>query len=470
MVTGDMFIPVAGNPSPFTSLNASNTPQNRFNPRIYQRLWASDAKGQTLNNGQVTVTPTETQWTQPFNALAQVYEMGKGFSLKAEQGSASLPLTFRFPKEHTEYEYVNTSNQGTGIKETITRSSIGRFIYENNTQGVSFPISVTLTNKQAGTYFLAGNMFMSHLDISEFMNQNPAVKSVQVYDGNSNNSNINANGQLLNNGAGYTRIAPTQSFFISVASAATSQTIKYTESMLVSAPGPDNTLKSADSSIQEDPSALYLTATTSQAVSNALLRFNPASDNKYVAGEDAELLIDNEIRPAIAIFSVANGKALDIQQLQNATEIQLGFYLRIPAEVSLSVRKALGGEWTGWSLFDVEKNKRYSLDNPDMKIDLGTLSTNIGRFYLTNGTVTANESDISTENKVYCYREGTNQVIIRSTAVVMTRCEIYTVKGQLIDSVSYPADEYQLRLSPGINLIKVYIQDETPQILKLSNY
>ena len=151
-------------------------------------------------------------------------------------------------------------------------------------------------------------------------------------------------------------------------------------------------------------------------------------------------------------------------------EIQLGFYLRIPAEVSISVHKALGGEWTGWSLFDVEKNKRYSLDNPDIKIDLGTLSTNIGRFYLTNGTVTANESDISTENKVYCYREGTNQVIIRSTAVVMTRCEIYTVKGQLIDSVSYPADEYQLRLSPGINLIKVYIQDETPQILKLSNY
>ena len=61
MVTGDMFIPVVGNPSPFTSLNASNTSQNRFNPRIYQRLWASDAKGQTLNNGQVTVTPTETQ-------------------------------------------------------------------------------------------------------------------------------------------------------------------------------------------------------------------------------------------------------------------------------------------------------------------------------------------------------------------------------------------------------------------------
>ncbi len=470
MVTGDMFIPTAGNPAAFTSLNASSAPQNRFNPRIYQRLWSSDATGQTLRSGKITVTPTETQWTDPFNALAQVYDMGKGFSLKAVQGTANLPLTFRFPKEHTEYEYVNTDNVGTGIKETITRSNIGRFIYENNTQGVSFPISVTLTNKTAGTYFLAGNMFMSHLDITEFMNQNPAVQSIQVYDGNSNNSTIKADGQLLSNGAGYTRIAPMQSFFISVQTAATSQIVKFTESMLVSAPGANNKLKSATAPTSEDPSVLYLTAATSQAESNALLRFNPASDTNYKVGEDAEILIDNEVRPTIALFSIANGKALDIQQFPNATEIQLGFYLRIPADVSLSIRKDIGLQWSGWSLFDAEKNKRYPLDDLETPIDLGTLSTNIGRFFLTSGTTTANESDISSENKIYCYREGTNQVIVRSTSATMSRCEVYTANGQLIDSASYPAAEYQLRLSPGINLIKVYVQGEDPHILKLSNY
>ncbi|MFR8359698.1 MAG: hypothetical protein ACLVEJ_31325 [Parabacteroides sp.] len=45
------------------------------------------------------------------------------------------------------------------------------------------------------------------------MKENPGVKSVQVYDGNSSNSTIKADGQLLSNGAGYTRIAPMQSFF-----------------------------------------------------------------------------------------------------------------------------------------------------------------------------------------------------------------------------------------------------------------
>ena len=99
MVTGDMFIPAGGNPVPFTSLNAASASQNRFNPRIYQRLWASDAVGQTWRNGKVTVKPTETQWTEPFNALAQEYSMGKGFSLKAVQGTATLPLIFRFPKQ-----------------------------------------------------------------------------------------------------------------------------------------------------------------------------------------------------------------------------------------------------------------------------------------------------------------------------------------------------------------------------------
>ena len=470
MVTGDMFIPAGGNPAPFTSLNVGSAPQNRFNPRIYQRLWASDAVGQTLRNGKVTVKPTETQWTEPFNALAQEYSMGKGFSLKAVQGTATLPLIFRFPKEHTEYEYVTTNNQGTGIKETIARSGVGRFIYENNTQGVSFPILVTLTNKTAGTYFLVGNMFMSHIDISEFMKENPGVKSVQVYDGNSSNSTIKADGQLLSNGVGYTRIAPMQSFFITIESPSASQSVRFTEAMLVSAPGTENKLKSTVVPVQPDPASLFLTASAGQAESNALIRWNPMADKKYVAGEDAGILIDNEVRPSVALFSIADEKALDIQQLDDAAEILLGFYLRTPADVSLSVRKTENGEWTGWNLFDAEKGLQYSLDTPETTIVLGNLSTNVGRFYLRKETMTNSENGISDENRIFCYKEGTDEVVVRATSATMTRCEVYHVSGRLVDSVSYPATEYRLRLSPGINLIKVYIDEKVPWVLKLSNY
>ena len=41
--------------------------------------------------------------------------------------------------------------------------------------------------------------------------------------------------------------------------------------------------------------------------------------------------MDNEVAPAIAVFSIVDGKALDIQQLNSAVQIPLGFSLRDPA-------------------------------------------------------------------------------------------------------------------------------------------
>lgn len=84
--------------------------------------------------------------------------------------------------------------------------------------------------------------------------------------------------------------------------------------------------------------------------------------------------------------------------------------------------------------------------------------------------MTDSENGISDENRIFCYKEGTDEVVVRATSATMTRCEVYHVSGRLVDSVSYPATEYQLRLSPGINLIKVYIEGKVPRVLKLSNY
>lgn len=101
--------------------------------------------------------------------------------MKAAKGTASQSLTFRFPKTHTEYEYVTDQNQPTGIKETINRDNVGRFICENEKETVDFPFTVALSNKEAGTTFLAGNPFMAHIDIEKFMTANK-ITSVKVYD------------------------------------------------------------------------------------------------------------------------------------------------------------------------------------------------------------------------------------------------------------------------------------------------
>lgn len=466
MVTGDMFIPADGNPPVFTEANETNAPQNRFNPRIYQRLWASNAKGQIISGSQIEVTPDETRWTPPFNALAEKYEPGKGFSMKAVRNAAEGKLTFRFPKTHTQYEYVTDQNQPTGIKENISRVNVGRFIYEKGDGTEVFPFTVTLSNKDAGTTFLAGNPFMAHIDVAKFMAINNFT-SVKVYDGNNANSQILVDGELVSNGANYTHIAPMQSVFVTVANDAQTLNVTYTADMLASAPG---SLLKSHRMAAENHSDLSLSATAGKHVANTLVRLSPAASKAYVPGEDAELLVDNEVRPAIALFSVAGGKSLDIQQLDGADRIPLGFYLQTPDTVSLTIRKSENGEWDGWYLSDIQLQKNYPLEAAETVIPLGVLSTNVGRFFLVKGNPTANESIADGDIRCYCYREGTDRIVVRSTNAPMKRCEIYSASGTLVDRANGESTEYRLRPTSGVNIIKVYPEGKEPQVFKVSCY
>lgn len=466
MVTGDMFIPADGNPPVFTEANETNAPQNRFNPRIYQRLWASNAKGQIISGSQIEVTPDETRWTPPFNALAEKYEPGKGFSMKAVRNAAEGKLTFRFPKTHTQYEYVTDQNQPTGIKENISRVNVGRFIYEKGDGTEVFPFTVTLSNKDAGTTFLAGNPFMAHIDVAKFMAINNFT-SVKVYDGNNANSQILVDGELVSNGANYTHIAPMQSVFVTVANDAPTLNVTYTADMLASAPG---SLLKSHRMAAENHSDLSLSATAGKHVANTLVRLSPAASKAYVPGEDAELLVDNEVRPAIALFSVAGGKSLDIQQLDGADRIPLGFYLQTPDTVSLTIRKSENGEWDGWYLSDIQLQKNYPLEAAETVIPLGVLSTNVGRFFLVKGNPTANESIADGDIRCYCYREGTDRIVVRSTNAPMKRCEIYSASGTLVDRANGESTEYRLRPTSGVNIIKVYPEGKEPQVFKVSCY
>ncbi|WP_278411307.1 hypothetical protein [Phocaeicola coprocola] len=467
MVTGDMFIPADGNPPVFTEANETNAPQNRFNPRIYQRLWASNAKGQPITGSQIEVAPDETRWTPPFNALAEKYEPGKGFSMKAVRNAAEGDLTFRFPKTHTEYEYVTDQNQPTGIKENINRDNAGRFIYEKGDGVEAFPFTVTLSNKDAGTTFLAGNPFMAHIDVQKFMQENPSIETVKVYDGNNANSQILVDGELVSNGADYTHIAPMQSVFVTVANDAQTLNVTYTADMLASASG---SLLKSHRMAAENHSDLSLSATAGKHVANTLVRLSAAASKAYVPGEDAELLVDNEVRPAIALFSVAGGKSLDIQQLDGADRIPLGFYLQTPDTVSLTIRKSGSGEWDGWYLSDIQLQKNYPLETAETVIPLGVLSTNVGRFFLVKGNPTANESIADGDIRCYCYREGTDRIVVRSTNAPMKRCEIYSASGTLVDRANGESTEYRLRPTSGVNIIKVYPEGKEPQVFKVSCY
>lgn len=466
MVTGDMFIPVGGNPPVFTDADAQNSPQNRFNPRIYQRLWQANAKGRTLSSNTVEVIPNETRWTPPFNHLAQNYSLGMGFSLKAVRGNAEGKLTFRFPKTHDSYEYVTDMDKPTGIVQQVKRNMIGRFIYENVNGGINLPFTVTLYNNDSGNTFLVGNPFMSHIDIKKFMAANN-LTSVKVYDGNSANSLILAEGELVSNGADFTNIAPMQSVFVTVADDTKSLKITFTEEMLASSPGMLLKNRKVNSDNSQD---LHLMAAVGDNMAKALIRMSDGASNDYIPGEDAELLLDNEVRPNIALFSIADSKSLDIQLLDNAEKIPLGFYLQNPDVVNLIVRKSNFGEWKDWYLVDIQNGKNYSLDSEETVISLGRLTTNVGRFFLVKGNSLEDNAFNDYDDWCYCFRESEDCIVVRSKNNVMNRCEVYSENGMLVDLASKESKEFRLNPTSGINILKVYMEGREPKVLKISCY
>lgn len=241
--TGDMFFlnvqsnRITGYEYCWLDYTESTYPANRFEPKVYQRLWnASVQNAQNDDGGYVAVNPEDNFWTAPFNLVSQEYKAGQGVLVRPDKEGEKTeqPYTFRFPKRHAKYEYYNYAETGTGSPtgrwETISRNSadVGRFIYEDDLRRVSFPYHVTLENKRPTTMFLAGNPFMAHINVKKFLEANPAVKAIKV---------VVKNGDKYTYNTGLTQIAPTQAFLVEVKEAYQSTyryklNIHFTEDML----------------------------------------------------------------------------------------------------------------------------------------------------------------------------------------------------------------------------------------------
>ena len=218
-------------------------PANRFEPKVYQRLWnASVQNAQNDDGGYVAVNPDDNFWTAPFNLVSQEYKAGQGVLVRpdTEGTTTNQPYIFRFPKSHAKYEYYNYAETGTGSQtgrwENISRNSadVGRFIYEDDSRSVSFPYHITLENKRPTTMFLAGNPFMAHINVKTFLEANPAVKMVKLITKNGNDYGYTEWDSTTGTDA---QIAPTQAFLVEVKEAYQSTyryklNIHFTEDML----------------------------------------------------------------------------------------------------------------------------------------------------------------------------------------------------------------------------------------------
>lgn len=385
MVTGDMFVSPEM-PAYFTQLDDKTYPEVRHNPIVRQKMYSRAVTTATsgTNDPNSTIAAT-ADWSRTFNAVAQPYEQAQGIMLMVGSEGDGTSYRLRFPKDYTTYYYYTLSG-GKVKKETLpARNNNGRFTYEESgftPENVRNLFTFKLRNdkqgdKQGAIYFVAGNPFMSYLDIQKFLQQNSSsVSAICVLSEEEKLITIS-----LDSKDGIRTIAPLQAFYVvSNNTNSTQLDITYTSDMFVQ-PSASTAARSSRSVSAPAAGEMKISAVSGNSVSScSLLRSAGASDS-YSAKEDVISLIDEDFMPKVKVYTVADKRALDIQKMNNAKHVDLGFVVKDGtqnAEITLNY----GNNWKGWTLVDKQTGNRYELNGNTVSVNASALKSNDSRFYL----------------------------------------------------------------------------------------
>lgn len=398
MVTGDMFVSPEM-PAYFTPLNGATYREVRHNPIVRQKMYSravTTATSGTDSNGTVVAT---ADWSRTFNAVAQLYEQAQGIKMMVGNEGDGTSYRLRFPKAYTEYNYYTLSG-GWVKKETLpegARNMNGKFAYEVigfNPENAGSSFTFELRNEEQGaTYFVAGNPFMSYLDIKTFLTENKqSVQAIRIIDSKNIfggeeglvRISLGENGDLSFDVAGEqsNTIAPLQAFYVEALEGYTSDNVNitYTSDMFVQ-PSASTATRSSRSASVPTAGEMKISAVSGNSVSSCSLIRSAGASDAYNAKEDIVSLIDEDFMPKVKVYTVADKRALDIQKMSNATRVGLGFMVKDGSQQT-EFTLDYGSNWKGWTLVDKQTGKRYLLDGTSLTVNAGAMKSNDGRFYL----------------------------------------------------------------------------------------
>lgn len=355
----NFFMPIDGDKQ--GNDNNSAYIEQRINPFIYQRFWNSAVRNETLTRAYNTTDKAITEftdWSRSFNAVETNYEVGQGFALKAGDETNATPYHFHFPKSFSTYHYYGIN--GNSLKE----SSFDRTGQTGRLWTAEQINELTLKRKTSGTLYLFGNPFMAHINIEKFLKANLSVSSVKVY----------KDGQYVDitssNVAG-AQIAPMQAVFLTATAAGTRLPITLSEDMLEQG-------KPSTRLTRRMANQVRLTATSNRHSASCVVVSSSSGNDKFNSREDVTLLVGSEEGSGVAVYTIADGKALSIQRMKSATRIPVGFYLKQAGNVNLAF-DASDDIWNSWRLKDQQTGRSYPLKG---KITFDNVSTGSGRFFL----------------------------------------------------------------------------------------
>lgn len=395
MVTGDMFVSPEM-PAYFTPLNEDTYREVRHNPIVRQKMYSRAVTTATSGtNGTVAAT---ADWSRTFNAVAQPYEQAQGIKMMVGNDWGTS-YRLRFPKDYTTYNYYTLSG-GKVKPEDLpegARNMNGKFAYEVSGfnpehAGSSFTFELRNDEKEA-TYFVAGNPFMSYLDIKTFLTKNnQSVRAIRIIDSENVfggeeglvRISLGENGDLSFEGYGEqsNTIAPLQAFYVEVSGdyASDNVNITYTSDMFVQ-PSASTATRSSRSASVPAAGEMKISAVSGNSVSSCSLLRSAGASDAYNAKEDVVSLIDEDFMPKVKVYTVAGKRALDIQKIKNAARVDLGFMVKDGSQQTKFTLN-YGSNWKGWTLVDKQTGNRYLLDGTSLTVNAGAMKSNNGRFYL----------------------------------------------------------------------------------------
>lgn len=477
VVAGDFYTDSDGDEKQeyFTDITFDRNSNNRFKPSVYQRMWKGESTEIPLYTDATTNknVAISGNWSALTNDVAEKYEPGKGFSLKVQDVTTNEAI-FRLPKADTKYDlyhYNNGQPSAGDEKITITRFTgyttkgnlVARQLYNRHTDigqaTEGAPIKVELSESATKDYYLVGNPFMAHLNMSMFIEKNEGViepKYWAVDDGVQNIAVVDPDADSwISVGENSTAtVAPLQSFFVQKAKGVIGDiTLTFTQDMQTLG-GTGDGLRSAN--------ALTITATTDDGrQSRAAVAYDMAASADYEASEDAELFLDSNLGDVPMVYTVAGTMATSINRTSELYNIPLGVYGSKQEMVTLS----FGGlnQFSSATLYDAQEQTETPLhEGKTVSVPAGTS----GRYFLRAGTPTGNE--VIARNAFLVYSVGGGKVMVTSSNTPLKDIRVYTMGGAQVRSIQASGMQQEIYLNRGIYLITVSDQDglqETRKVL-----
>lgn len=310
---------------------------------------------------------TSSTWSFATNSLNTPFTAGMGWAVGLAPADGATQTYVRLPKQETVYNYFR-NDTWTGYTETVDRTNVGKPMLTF----ADGKMTITLSNNEDSNIFLFGNPSFANIDLKTLFEKNTNLDGTFYLSSiNASNRYDHVTGRFAAEGWVATTLeampllAPYQAVLVKANTSAKSLSLDLTPDMFVTTPATDAPATTSAprrvAAAEALRKAIYIAAETEAFHSTALLMEREDASNEALETEDADVFLLDKAKTPFAIYTVADEKALAINQIADQTIVPLGFYAQ---KQVLSEQVTFSGDdryLAEWDLIDNQTGSRETL-------------------------------------------------------------------------------------------------------------